>query len=99
MTLPPTLSGANISNTDRSKHMDVENKTPANSSDWNALRAQCTNVAALQCSMATPFGLPVEPEVNRTYAKLSGLAVRSGLFSGWQEIAAQSLSKQIRSPS
>ena len=66
ITLPPQLSVANNSNTERSKQMEVEAKTPANTSGVNTSRAQCKSVTALWCSIATPLGRPVEPEVKMT---------------------------------
>src|SRR5688500_16950070 len=47
ITCPPQLSGANISNTDRSKQIEVEANTPCNSSALNVSRAQYSSVTAL----------------------------------------------------
>ena len=63
ITRPPQASGAKISKTDRSKQTDVAASTPASSSSENTPRAQRTIATALRCSIATPFGRPVEPEV------------------------------------
>ena len=43
--------------------MEVLASTPASSSGENAPRAQSTSAVAWRCSMATPLGCPVEPEV------------------------------------
>src|SRR3954451_9810518 len=66
MTVPPTLQGTKISNIERSKHSEVENRVPASSCGVNTVCAHSTKFTALRCSRATPFGEPVEPEVNRT---------------------------------
>src|SRR6267142_5612384 len=63
ITFPPQHSGTNISKTDRSKQIEVEASTPESSSGVNTSCAQLTNATALRCSMATPLGVPVEPEV------------------------------------
>ena len=47
MILPPWASVANISYTDRSKHMEVEASTPPNSSRLYTAPAQCTSVTGL----------------------------------------------------
>ncbi len=43
--------------------MDVEASTPAISCGVNVSWAQAIRAEALRCSMATPLGRPVEPEV------------------------------------
>src|ERR1700674_5444121 len=63
ITGPPQASGTNSSNTERSKQIEVPAKTPARSAGENVRCAQATRAAALRCSMAPPFGRPVEPEV------------------------------------
>ena len=63
MILPPQVNGANNSNTERSKQMEVEARTPVRSSFVKTLCAHSRNVAALKCSIATPFGFPVDPDV------------------------------------
>ena len=63
MTRPPALRGTNNSKTDRSKQMDVLASTPPRSSASKKRRAQSTKATLLRCSMATPLGWPVEPEV------------------------------------
>src|SRR5579862_1736474 len=63
ITFPPQVKVANISNTERSKQIEVENRTPAISSAEKTECAQCTNAGGLRCEMATPLGWPVEPEV------------------------------------
>ena len=63
ITVPPQLNGTNNSNTDKSKQIDVDARTPANSSRVKILFAQWMKATVLRCSMATPFGLPVEPDV------------------------------------
>src|SRR5215207_4145737 len=54
--LPPEQSGANISNTERSKQIEVENNTAERSAAVKVDSAQFRNVTVLACSMATPFG-------------------------------------------
>src|SRR6476469_4599024 len=56
MILPPTLSGTNISKIDKAKQTEVENRTPETSAGVNTVFAHSTNVTALRCSSATPFG-------------------------------------------
>ena len=75
ITLPPQLSGTNSSKTDKSKQMEVENRVPLNNPGRRLVfaaragvsgkksSAQSISVTGLRCSIATPFGLPVEPEV------------------------------------
>ena len=63
ITFPPDVKGANSSNTERSKQMEVEANTPAISSGVKTVCAHDKNATALRCSIATPLGLPVEPEV------------------------------------
>src|SRR5579864_2987622 len=63
ITVPPQQRGTNSSNTERSKQIEVAAKTPARSATENVRRAQATRAAALRCSIATPLGRPVEPEV------------------------------------
>ena len=48
---------------------DVEARTPASSSREKVDTPQSTNAATDRCSIITPFGLPVEPEVYMTYAR------------------------------
>ena len=63
ITVPPQHSGASSSNTERSKQIEVEARTPASSAGENAARAQCASTAALRWVMATALGRPVDPEV------------------------------------
>ena len=63
MTVPPALSGTKSSKIERSKQIEVEKSTPASSCGEKIVLAQFTKVTGLWCSTATPFGLPVEPEV------------------------------------
>src|SRR5215467_12848466 len=60
---PPQLRGAKISNTERSKQIDVDANTRESSSGKNVSWHQCKNVTTLEWQMATPLGFPVEPEV------------------------------------
>src|ERR1041384_8043663 len=62
-TQPPQLRGANISKTERSKLIEVEASTEFNFCGVKKSRDHCRKAAALQCVIATPFGVPVEPEV------------------------------------
>ena len=66
MIFPPQDKGTNISNTERSKQIEVEKSTPEISFEVNTSLAHETKATALQCSRATPLGWPVEPEVYRT---------------------------------
>ena len=63
ITAPPTDSGTKSSKTERSKQSEVERSTPSRSARWNDAAAQRRNAAALRCSICTPLGRPVEPEV------------------------------------
>src|SRR6185436_11773153 len=63
ITRPPQAKGANSSNTERSKLIEVDASAPENSSALNTAPAQLTKQTALLCSMATPFGTPVDPDV------------------------------------
>src|SRR6185369_8383583 len=60
---PPQLNVTKISKIDRSKQMEVAASTPENSSGEKTDRAQKIKFTACRCSIATPFGTPVEPEV------------------------------------
>src|SRR5580693_5476955 len=72
--LPPAVSVPKISNTDTSKLSDVDASTRDSSAAGNANLAQDASNAARSCSITTPLGRPVEPEVNMTYAAFCGLA-------------------------
>ena len=61
--LAPQASVTNSSKTDRSNETDVAASTPARSAAGKTVRAQWAKATALRCSIATPFGRPVEPEV------------------------------------
>ena len=61
--MPPQDSGAKISRTDESKQIELLAKTPERASAPNASRAQCRSDTVLRCSMAAPFGRPVDPDV------------------------------------
>src|SRR5271166_170165 len=77
IAFPPFASVTNSSNIERSKQMDVENNTPANSSAVKICLAHIANATALQCLIATPLGCPVDPEVYKTYAKQFWLVFNS----------------------
>ncbi len=66
ISFPPAASVAKISNTDMSKQTDVDASSPAYSAAENVACAQRTIDTAVRCSIATPFGTPVEPEVKIT---------------------------------
>ena len=66
MSLPPEASGKKSSKTERSKQMEVASSTPAVSAGPYTSLAQWTRQTGLWCSMATPLGRPVEPEVKST---------------------------------
>jgi hypothetical protein len=61
-TFSPEHNGTNSSNTDKSKQIDVEAITHL-ASALNTSRAQSQNAMAPWWHSATPFGLPVDPEV------------------------------------
>ena len=63
ITLAPQLNGANSSNIERSKHMEVEANTQALSAGGNTVCVHDKSATRLRCVIATPFGLPAEPEV------------------------------------
>src|SRR5579859_499987 len=60
---PPAVSGAKISKTDTSKLSEVEASTRDSSPAPNSADAQPVRLAMLCCSITTPLGHPVEPEV------------------------------------
>src|SRR5882672_2897284 len=60
---PPQASGPNSSYTDRSKQTEVDATTPLNSSTEKLWPTHSRKATALACSIVTPFGLPVDPEV------------------------------------
>src|SRR5450755_1371009 len=61
--LPPAVSVPKISNTDTSKLSDVDASTRDSSAAENADPTQHANNAAHPCSITTPLGRPVDPEV------------------------------------
>jgi hypothetical protein len=63
ITRPPRASGTKISKTERSKQIEVEARTPESAAAGKTSRAQSTRATALACSIATPLGRPVDPEV------------------------------------
>jgi hypothetical protein len=63
MTAPPKDKGAKISNTERSKQIEVEAHAPASSSFEKVFRAHVRKLITERCSIATPFGFPVDPDV------------------------------------
>ena len=62
-TEPPQLSGTKISKTERSKQIDVLARTHSSVSGGKTSCAHAIISTALRCSIITPFGLPVEPDV------------------------------------
>jgi hypothetical protein len=62
-TRPPSASVTSSSNTDRSKDSEVEARTPSRSLSENVSLAQRASAATEPCSISTPFGRPVDPEV------------------------------------
>ncbi len=56
-------SGRKISKSERSKHTEVAKSTPSVSAAENTVRAHAKSAAVARCSMTTPLGRPVEPEV------------------------------------
>ena len=69
-----------MSNVERSKCSGgcPEMRSPARVPKWRS--AHSTNATTLACSIITPFGAPVEPEVNKRWAR-SGLAA-AGVWAG-----------------
>jgi hypothetical protein len=63
ITRPPQESGTKSSKTERSKDTEVAARTPERSSAPKTCRPQQARATALRCSIATPLGRPVEPEV------------------------------------
>ena len=66
----PQLLGAPPA--DGKKQTEVEARTPESSSAENVSAAQWMKLTTQPCSMATPFGLPVEPEVYMTCERFDG---------------------------
>ncbi len=62
-TAPPQASVPKISKTDMSKQIEVEPSTAASSAGLNVARVQRISTVTLRCSIATPLGRPVDPEV------------------------------------
>ena len=63
ITAPPDDSGTKSSKIDRSKLVEVENRTPASSAGEYRASAHSTRRRALPCGIATPLGTPVDPDV------------------------------------
>src|SRR5579859_2761735 len=62
-THPPQTSGAKISKTDTSKLSEVEASTRDSSPGPNSAIAQDIRPTTPRCSITTPLGRPVDPEV------------------------------------
>src|SRR5579859_8107496 len=78
---PPEVSVPNISNTDTSKLSEVEASTRDSSPAGNADAAQQASDTTPACSIITPLGRPVDPEVYTTYARSRGRAAGPGGLS------------------
>src|ERR1700761_134397 len=63
VTVAPTLIGTNHSYTAKSKFSDVENSVCFKSSAGKEDLAQLTKFTVFLCSIATPLGWPVDPDV------------------------------------
>src|SRR6185503_4192630 len=63
MMVPPQLSGKNNSKTERSKQIEVAANTLGQVFAAKLLRAHSRKATALRCSMTTPLGRPVDPDV------------------------------------
>jgi len=63
IVVAPEASGAKHSNTARSKLIEVANTVRRSCSAVNASSAHWRKFAAFPCSIATPLGSPVDPEV------------------------------------
>ena len=63
ITVPPEESGRKISNTERSKAIEVAASTAERSASENTPWAQRTRRLALAWAIPTALGRPVEPEV------------------------------------
>src|SRR5579884_3969944 len=92
ISLPPELRVTNTSNTLRSKQSEVENSTPSRSSGVKTDFAHWTKFTALRCSIATPFGRPVDPEVYKTYARSEGVFSGAAFNDGSRVIAFRAAS-------
>ena len=62
-TAPPHASGARISNTEKSKLSELAARVLESSPAENWAPIQETRSVRLRCSVTTPLGRPVEPEV------------------------------------
>src|SRR5712671_3565474 len=60
---PPQLNGTKSSKMDKSKQIEVAASIPESSSAEKTFCDHKIKLTALRCSIATPFGAPVEPEV------------------------------------
>jgi hypothetical protein len=65
-SVPPHASVPKISATETSKVTEVEPSTAARSSSSSSSRIQASSATAERCSISTPLGPPVEPEVKMT---------------------------------
>ncbi|KRD35099.1 hypothetical protein ASE35_20500 [Lysobacter sp. Root916] len=63
LTVAPHDSGTNNSNTARSKLVEVAKRVWLSSAAVKLACAQANKLSVLACSIATPLGVPVEPEV------------------------------------
>src|SRR5260370_1000447 len=63
LTVAPTVSGTKHSYTAKSKFSEVEKSVRSRTSRVKDNWAQQIKFTELRCSTATPFGMPVEPEV------------------------------------
>jgi hypothetical protein len=62
-TVVPSLKGTNSSKTARSKQMEVENNVRDNKAFEKLAFDQFIKLSVFLCSIITPFGRPVDPEV------------------------------------
>ena len=86
----PCAHAIHISSQDASNATDRPASTrssgPSGPSGWfarNSRDSASTNAAALRWVTATPFGLPVDPEVKMIHASSSGVGSRAGSFATW----------------
>ena len=61
--VPPHASVPKISAMETSNETEVEASTERRSSSLTCSRSQCSSATVLRCSICTPLGRPVEPEV------------------------------------
>ena len=85
-----------MSKTDRSKWSGAGLQTRSCAVSPAAAAAHSTNVSELRCEIITPFGLPVDPDVYRMYARSDSIARSSA--SGSAVSAATAVHGMMAAP-